>query len=65
MSPIIDLIKFLRFLVARSIDLSIVARAFATVPGQPRWNETADLNKDGRVNINDVAIVARDYGKKA
>ena len=45
------------------IDLNIVARAYGSYPGHPKWDETADLNKDGSVNIKDIYKVARDYGK--
>lgn len=39
-------------------DLSIVAKAFLSVPGAPNWNQSADLNTDAIVNLKDVAIVA-------
>lgn len=44
------------------LDITIVARAFGTEPGDPHWNPVADVNGDGIVNILDVALVAREFG---
>jgi hypothetical protein len=44
-------------------DLAIIAVAFGSTPGSPRWNAQADVNKDGTVNLLDLMIVAEDYGK--
>ena len=44
-------------------DISIVASAFGTSLGDPRWNPAADVNQDGRVDIRDVAIVAKNFGE--
>jgi hypothetical protein len=46
-------------------DLAIVARAFGSYPGHPRWNPDADLNKDGKVDGIDLAKVARMFGLTA
>ena len=43
-------------------DLTIVARAFRTKPGDEKWNQTADLNKDDIINILDIAITAKAFG---
>jgi hypothetical protein len=43
-------------------DVIIPALAFATTPGDPRWNEVADVNKDGLVDIDDVIIIALKFG---
>jgi len=40
-------------------DVSLVARAFGSQPGQPRWNPAADLNHDGRVDLGDLLFVLR------
>ncbi|MBP1964876.1 LamG-like jellyroll fold domain-containing protein [Paenibacillus aceris] len=40
-------------------DLAIVAGAYGTQEGQTGWNEKADVNKDGKVDITDLAIVAK------
>jgi len=45
------------------IDLAIVARAYGTKPGDPKWNELADLNHDNIINILDLIPVARNYGR--
>jgi len=46
------------------LDIAIVAKAYGSYPGHPRWNPKADLDGNGTVNIIDVAKVAKDYGKK-
>jgi len=45
------------------IDVSTVARAYGFKPGDPNWNPLADIDKNGVVNIVDVSMVERDYGK--
>ncbi|WP_376773951.1 carbohydrate-binding protein [Paenibacillus phytorum] len=40
-------------------DLASVAVAFGKQQGQAGWNEKADVNHDGKVDILDLAIVAR------
>ena len=44
-------------------DLFVIAKAYGSKLGDPRWNPKADLNSDDQVNIGDVYKVARDYGK--
>jgi hypothetical protein len=44
-------------------DLIIVAHAFGSYPGNPRWNPIADLNNDMRVDGADLTIVAINFGK--
>lgn len=46
------------------LDISIVARAFGTKLGDPKWEATSDLDKNGVVNIIDISMVARDFGKE-
>jgi hypothetical protein len=46
------------------VDLSIVARAFGTNPGDLRWVTIADVNDDRVVNILDIACVAEAFGQK-
>jgi hypothetical protein len=43
-------------------DMVIVARAFGSYPGHPRWDPLADLNGDKVVDGLDMLIVARNYG---
>ncbi len=47
------------------VDVAVVARAFAAIAGQPRWNEVADLNFDKAIDILDMTAVAKDFGKSA
>jgi len=44
-------------------DISIVAIAFGSYPGHPRWNLIADINQDGKIDLRDIALVARNFGK--
>lgn len=44
-------------------DLSIVARAYGSVPGEQRWDERADLVKDYVIDYRDMNLCARNYGK--
>jgi hypothetical protein len=43
------------------LDISIVAIAYSSGLGDPKWNPVADLDKNGLVNILDVTRVAIDY----
>jgi hypothetical protein len=45
-------------------DVGIVAKAFGTSPGDPRWNPAADINGDGSVNLFDIALVSKDFWKQ-
>jgi hypothetical protein len=45
------------------LDITIVAAAYGSKPGDPKWNALADLDKNSQVNILDVTMVARDYNK--
>jgi len=44
-------------------DLAIVAKAFGSIPLQPRWNPIADIDDNGIVNLKDLALVAANIGK--
>lgn len=44
-------------------DISVAARAFGTVPGDPRWNADLDFNRDGTIDGKDITLVARSFGK--
>lgn len=44
-------------------DVTIVALAFGSYPGHPRWNPIADLNSDDRVDIRDIALIAAHFGQ--
>jgi len=43
-------------------DISLIARAFGSSPGQPGWNPICDLNGDGRINIIDISLAAKNFG---
>jgi hypothetical protein len=45
------------------IDLSILAAAYNTKPGDAKWNPAADINGDGKVGLVDLSFLAQNYGK--
>jgi hypothetical protein len=47
---------------AAGSDLSIVNKALGSMPSSRSWNANADLNRDGKVNSLDVAIVKNNNG---
>jgi len=49
--------------VVNILDLAIVAIAWGSYPGHPRWNERCDLDGNEIINIIDITLVAREYGK--
>jgi len=44
-------------------DITILAIAFHSEPGDPTWNPIADINGDEIIDIRDVTEVAREFGK--
>jgi len=44
-------------------DLVIVAEAFGSFPGHPRWNSKADVNQDSKVDMQDMLLVASHFGE--
>ncbi len=46
-----------------SFDLGKLAYAYGSIPGSANWNPEADLNSNGRVDILDLFIIGRNYGK--
>jgi hypothetical protein len=42
-------------------DIAIAAAAFGSYPGHPRWNPSADVNKDYVVNLFDIALIAQRF----
>jgi len=50
-------------------DVALVAAAFGTYPGHPRWNPDADITgptylvPDNKVNMRDVSLVAKNFGQ--
>jgi hypothetical protein len=45
------------------LDITIVAKAFSSRPGDLKWNPTADLNEDSVINVLDITLVAKDYDR--
>jgi len=45
-------------------DIAVVAQHMWTHEGGPRWDPTYDLNQDGKVDITDLALISKFYGKK-
>jgi len=43
-------------------DISTAAKAFGTIPGDPRWNSAADVNHDYTVDGKDISIIAKQFG---
>ena len=46
------------------VDIASAAKAYATKPGDPRWDKEADVDFNGQINIIDLAKIAKDFGKK-
>lgn len=44
-------------------DAILLALAFDTAPGDPKWDPNADLNHDSAVDIYDAIILANNFGK--
>ena len=44
-------------------DLAMAAKAFGSYPDHPRWNPTADVNQDKKVNIIDFVLIVSNFGK--
>lgn len=45
-------------------DVDIFEEAWGSHPGDPNWNPKCDLNKDGKIDVVDVAILGRHYGMR-
>jgi outer membrane protein assembly factor BamB len=45
-------------------DIYKLAAAYGTEPGHPRWNPDADVNKDDIIDIFDVFLISKKFGKK-
>lgn len=46
------------------LDIAMVARAYGSYPGHPRWNPNADVDNNNFIDILDIAKTARNYGKR-
>jgi hypothetical protein len=45
-------------------DVALAAAAFGSYPGHPRWDDWADENEDGKINVVDIAKICSKYGTK-
>jgi hypothetical protein len=44
-------------------DIGCAARRFMCKPGDPLWDPNADINNDSIINMWDIGLVARNFGK--
>jgi hypothetical protein len=44
-------------------DVGSIARIYTTEIGDPDYIPDYDLNQDGKIDMKDVGMVARDFGK--
>jgi hypothetical protein len=44
------------------LDIALAAKAFGTIPGDPRWEKEADITFDDKVDILDIATIAKKFG---
>jgi parallel beta-helix repeat protein len=47
------------------VDLVLLANAYGTSPGNPRWNPNADLDGNNVVGLSDLVLLALHYGRTA
>jgi hypothetical protein len=47
--------------VVNILDIALVAHAWSSTPGSPRWDPRCDLDGSGVINIIDITIVARQF----
>jgi hypothetical protein len=45
-------------------DLVILAKAYGSKPGEPKWNPNADIDDNKVVGLSDLVILAKDYGQE-
>ena len=43
-------------------DLNKAGKAYGSVVGEPEYDSDVDLNKDGRVDMRDIALIGKNYG---
>jgi len=50
--------------IVNILDISIIAETFESEPRDPNWNEIADITEPyGKINIIDVSVAAKEFGK--
>ena len=50
-------------LTVNNADLILLQQAYGTIPTSPNWNPNADLNKDNKIDILDLYLLSKNYGK--
>jgi len=45
-------------------DIALVATAYESYPSHPRWKPVCDINYDFKVNLIDIATIAKQFGKR-
>jgi len=45
-------------------DVTVVAKAFGSYPGHPRWKPCCDFDGDYRITLIDVAFVCIHFGEE-
>ncbi len=43
-------------------DVALAAKGFGAYPGHERWSAVADTNGDYKIDIKDIAGIAKDFG---
>jgi hypothetical protein len=46
------------------IDITLVAMAWGTHPGDPRWDPRCDIDGNSLINIIDITLVAKEFGAR-
>jgi len=44
-------------------DIATVAKAYGSYPGHPKWNAACDFDDNDKINIIDISMIARNFGK--
>jgi hypothetical protein len=44
-------------------DMELLNGAFGSVSGDAKWIPNCDLNRDGKIDMLDIAAAAKNYGK--
>lgn len=43
-------------------DMKLLEESYGSYPGDPNWIGACDLNDDGKIDIEDVGVGAKNYG---
>jgi hypothetical protein len=49
--------------IVKLADLYLLAQAYGSIPGEPKWNPNADIDGNDVVGLNDLYIMAQNYHK--